>query len=428
MAPKIAIIGGGSAYAPGLIHAFIQEAAAFQGAELALMDLAAEQLETVAALARKMAAAAGADLTISATTDRRAAVDGADYVLTTFRQGGFAARHLDEAIPLKHGVIGQETIGPGGFFFAMRTLPVIRGLLAEMEELAPRAVLVNYSNPTQIVAEAVAHFSRVPCISICDQSRDDQKTILHALGRPDAHVVLESIGLNHATWSTRFEIDGEDGVAVMTQALDAVLAREDVSARTKRQFRLAAEYGRLPNSYMQYYYFRDETVAEAQAAPQTRAQAIMDAIPGYYAHFQEQLAAETPRLTHVRGGSLFGDMAVEVLRGLVQQDGSIHTLNVPNRGALPDFAPDRVVEVPARLERRGATPLVQNPLPSAVTGLLKMLADYQWLAAEAIWQGDRPALDRALAANPLVLALPLARRLLDEMIPLQAAYVDARVR
>ena len=117
-----------------------------------------------------------------------------------------------------------------------------------------------------------------------------------------------------------------------------------------------------------------------------------------------------------------------VLRGLVQQDGSIHTLNVPNRGALPDFAPDRVVEVPARLERRGATPLVQNPLPSAVTGLLKMLADYQWLAAEAIWQGDRPALDRALAANPLVLALPLARRLLDEMIPLQAAYVDARVR
>ena len=97
MAPKIAIIGGGSAYAPGLIHAFIQEAAAFQGAELALMDLAAEQLETVAALARKMAAAAGADLTISATTDRRAAVDGADYVLTTFRQGGFAARHLDDA-------------------------------------------------------------------------------------------------------------------------------------------------------------------------------------------------------------------------------------------------------------------------------------------------------------------------------------------
>ncbi|MEZ4555510.1 MAG: hypothetical protein R2854_03500 [Caldilineaceae bacterium] len=427
MAPKIAIIGGGSAYAPGLIHAFIQEAAAFQGAELALMDLAAEQLETVAALARKMAAAAGADLTITATTDRRAG-----------RGRGLRADHLPPGrlcratwtSPFRSNTASsaRRPSAPAASFSPCARCRSSAACWRRWRNWRPRLVLVNYSNPTQIVAEAVTHFNRVPCISICDQSRDDQKTILHALGRPDAQVVLESVGLNHATWSTRFEIDGEDGVTVMARALDTVLARDDVSARTKRQFRLAAEYGRLPNSYMQYYYFRDETVADAQAAPQTRAEAIMDAMPGYYAHFQAQLAAETPELTHVRGGSLFGDMAVDVLRGLVQQDGSIHTLNVPNRGALPDFAPDRVVEVPARLERRGATPLAQDPLPAAVTGLLKMLAEYQWLAAEAIWQGDRRALDRALAANPLVLSLPLARRLLDAVIPLQAEYVDARFR
>jgi len=277
-------------------------------------------------------------------------------------------------------------------------------------------VLVNYTNPTQIVAEAETHFSNVPCISICDQSRDDAKKILQALNLPNATIVLESVGLNHATWSTRFTIDGEDGVAVMLRHYDAVMACADVSARVKRQFRLTREYGRLPNSYLQYYYYREETVAEARARPWTRAQEILAALPSYYEHFREQIAAPIPRLTHVRGGSIFGDMAVQVIRGLVQRDGSIHTLNVPNRTALPDFAPERIVEVPARLERAGATPLVQPRLPSAVVGLLRMLAEYQWLAAEAIWQQDRRALEHALAANPLVLSLSLARQLLDEVM------------
>lgn len=415
MAPKIAIIGGGSAYAPGLIHAFIQQAETFDGAELALMDVAADNVDMVARLGRKMAQAAGARIKITGTTERKDAITGADFVLTTFRQGGLKARHLDESIPLKYNVIGQETIGPGGFFFAMRNVPVIKSITAEMAQLAPKAVLVNYSNPTQIVAEAVTHFTDVPCISICDQCSDDTKTILRALNRPDARVTLEWIGLNHATWSTRFEIDGEDGVAVMARHLDEVLAREDVTPRTKRQFQLAAAYGRLPNSYMQYYYFREETVAEAQAAPQTRAQSIMATMGSYYAHFAEQLAADTPQLTHVRGGSLFGDWAVDVIRGLVRQDGSVHILNVPNRGALPDIAPERVVEVPARLEPHGATPLVQDRLPLEVVGLLKMLAEYQWLAADAIWRGDRRALEQALASNPLVLSLSLARRMLDEV-------------
>lgn len=413
MACKIAIIGGGSAYAPGLINAFIQQAAAFDGAELALMDIAAPELDIVHRLGVKMAAAAGANLRITATTSQPEAIAGADYVLTTFRQGGFQARHQDERIPLNYGVIGQETVGPGGFFFAMRTLPVIKTITADIERLAPGAVLVNYTNPTQIVAEAVTHFSAVPCIAICDQSRDDARHLRHALAMPDAVIALESVGLNHATWSTRFTIDGEDGVGVMMRYFDDVMARRDVSARVKRQFRLAREYGRLPNSYLQYYYYREETVAEAQAASKTRAEEILESLPSYYAHFQEQLEADVPQLTHVRGGSLFGDMAVEVLRGLVLGDGSIHTLNVPNRTALPTFAPDRVVELPARLERTGATPLVQEPLPSAVSGLLQSLAEYQWMAADAIWRNDRRAMKQALAANPLVLSLSMAEALLE---------------
>jgi 6-phospho-beta-glucosidase len=422
MVDKIAIIGGGSAYAPGLIHAFIQQADTFTGAELALMDIAVQELDIVFQLSRKMVQASGVDLKITSTTNQQNAIQGADYVLTTFRQGGFEARHQDEAIPLKYNLIGQETIGPGGFFFAMRTLPVIQSILFDIQNLAPGALLLNYTNPTQIVAEAVTHFSDVPCISICDQTKDDKKKILEAIQMPEANVELESIGLNHATWSTRFTINGEDGVQLMNRHTDAVLANPDVSQRVKRQFQLTREFERLPNSYLQYYYYREETVAEAKAAPKTRAEVILDSLPGYYQHFEEQIAANTPQLTHVRGGSLFGDMAVDVLSGLVRQAGEIYTLNVPNRHAIPNFAPDRIVEVPARVEIQGAIPLVQPQLPPEIVGLLHMLAEYQWLAADAIWSGDRRAIEHALASNPLVLSLPLARKLLDETIPLQKFY------
>lgn len=418
MALKIAIIGGGSAYAPGLIQAFIHKEAIFHGAELALMDIAAEELEIVARLGRSLAEAQRSSLKITATQNQKEAITSADFVLSTFRQGGFEARHLDEAIPLQYDIIGQETIGPGGFFFAMRTLPVIRSILEDMQTSAPGAVLVNYTNPTQIVAEAVTHFSRVPCISICDQTRSDQEKILQAMNMPDARVELESVGLNHATWSTHFTINGEDGIQVMKRHLEAVLKRPDIEARVKRQFQLAVEFGRLPNSYMQYYYYREETLAEAKAAPKTRAQLILDSMPGYYQHFKEQSQAENPRLTHVRGGSVFGDMAVEVISALIRQEGSIHTLNIPNRSALPDFAPDRIVEVPARVGMGSATPLVQERFPAEILGLLHMLAEYQWLAAQSIWHGDRQAMVHALAANPLVISLSTAHKMLDQMIPL----------
>ena len=413
---KIAIIGGGSAYAPGLVSAFIRQGEAFAGAELALMDIAEKELDIVHRLCSRLVQHAEVDLTITKHSEQQSALQNADYVLTTFRQGGFEARAQDELIPLKYNLIGQETIGAGGFFFAMRTLPVIKSILNDMQQYAPSAVLVNYTNPTQIVAEAVTHFSDIPCISICDQTNDDQHKILHAMNIQPESVILESIGLNHATWSTHFMIDGQDGIEVMLQHYDKVMARNDVSNRVKRQFKLARDYGRLPNSYLQYYYYREETVAEAKASPKSRAQVIMDELPRYYQHFQEQIEAEIPRLTEGRGGSIFGDMAVEVMRGLVTQDASIHTLNIPNRTAIPNFADDRVVEVPARLEQNGATPLVQNALPSDVVGLLHMLAEYQWLAADAIWNGDRTALKQALASNPLVLSLSLAEKLLDEII------------
>ena len=386
------------------------------------MDINEEALRIVHGLSCRMVESQGLDLNITATTQQSSAVANARYVLSTFRQGGFEARQLDEAIPLEFDIIGQETIGPGGFFFAMRTLPVIKSLLADIKANAPGAMLINYTNPTQIVAEAVTHFSDVPCISICDQTRADEENIRKALGMPESKIILESVGLNHATWSTTFTINGEDGISVIRRRLDHMLKRKDLDLRLKRQLQLAEHYGRLPNSYLQYYYYRNETIQEAKKKQKTRAEVIMEDLPGYFQHFKEQTKAENPKLKHVRGGSIFGDMAVEVLRSLLQQDRKILTLNVPNQSALPDFGPDRVVEIPAFLSEGRAQPMAQEKLPEEVVGLLHMLASYQWLAAKAIWHGNRNDLEQALAANPLVLSIATAKGLLDQAYDKLAPY------
>lgn len=409
---KIAIIGGGSAYAPGLIQAFAEEAEAFAGAELALMDVAAPELDVVHRLGRRLVD--GRDLSVTATTDRARAIEGADLVLTTFRQGGLAARRLDERVPLEHGVIGQETIGPGGFFFAMRTLPVMREIAGEMSRLAPRATLVNYTNPTQIVAEAMTRFTDVRCVAICDQADDDRVHIAHALDLRPGDVELEAAGVNHATWSTRCRIEGDDGVGRMIDEYPRVQARADVPARTKRQFELTRRFGQVPNSYLQYYYFADATLNEARAADRTRAEAIAAELPGHYRHFAQQADAERPRLQRGRGGSVFGDFAVRVLRALATGEVARLTLNVPNTGrAVPDLDEERIVEVPCTVDGGRIVPEPQDRLAADRRGLIRMLADYQAAAADAIWSGDPMGVTNALASNPLVGSIPRAKALLD---------------
>src|SRR5689334_19978832 len=165
---KIAYVGGGSTRGAGTMASFIEQGENFSGSEIVLIDLDAERLELIRLLAERMVAAKGVDMTVSATTDRRAGLDACDAVLASYRPGGFEARVLDERIPLSHGVIGQETQGPGGFFMALRSIHVMQGILDDMAVACPGARIFNYTNPVNIVAQAVDHHSGVPIVSHCE--------------------------------------------------------------------------------------------------------------------------------------------------------------------------------------------------------------------------------------------------------------------
>src|SRR3954467_9413698 len=165
---RLTYVGGGSTRAPGTVAAIVERGAHFAGSEVVLVDLDEERLAVVREIAVRMAAARGVDIRVRATTDRVEGLRDADIVLTSFRPGGFEARVLDERIPLRHGVIGQETQGPGGFFMALRSIHVMKGILEDLAAVAPDARIFNYTNPVNIVAQAATDHSDIPFVSLCE--------------------------------------------------------------------------------------------------------------------------------------------------------------------------------------------------------------------------------------------------------------------
>jgi 6-phospho-beta-glucosidase len=194
--------------------------------------------------------------------------------------------------------------------------------------------------------------------------------------------------------------------------------------------RLAAAMDALPTSYLSYYYFREEELAEALARSTTRAEDIMAEVADYWRHYEEQAAADDPVLdpARSRGGILELELAIDVIDAIVNDTGATWPVNIPNAGlALPGFPEDLVVEVPATVGRSGAAPIAVPGLPRRVRGLIESLGEYQALTAEAAWHGDRRAAVAALASHPLVVSLPLAERLYDEMAAAHRAYLPDRL-
>jgi 6-phospho-beta-glucosidase len=425
---KLVYVGGGSTRAPGTMASLIGKGTAFAGSEVVLVDLDPDRLALVERLAKRMASAASVDLTISSTTDRRAALDGSDAVLTSFRPGGFEHRVLDERIPLAHGVIGQETQGPGGFFMALRAIKVMQELADDIRAVSPDAVVFNYTNPINIVAEAMTRFSDVQTYAFCEGPIYEAANAALVAGVDPERVQIRMIGLNHGSWTVDARYGDEDLLPLLERRWEETRG-EGLDPPRRRALQLAAAMGSFPNSYLAYYYFREELVAEALAKPTTRAEDILAEAPGYWRHYEEQAEQERPDLdpARSRGGIHELELALDVMDAIYNDRGTTFPVNVPNRGSIPGFPDDLVVETTGRCDRDGIHPDAQEPLPRQVRGLVEMLAEYQALTAEAAWRGTRRDAIRALASNPLVPSLPKAEAIYDEMAAAHRAYLPERL-
>ena len=427
---KIAYIGGGSTRAPGALASFVARADALAGSEICLIDLGIERLELVRGLAQRMAAARGVDLRVTATTDRRGGLTDADAVLTSFRPGGFEARALDERIPLSHGVIGQETQGPGGLFMAFRSIHVLRGILADIELACPKARIFNYTNPVNIVSQAISARTSVPVVSLCEGPILYPRRIAESVGLDPDLLDVVCVGINHASWSVVHRYDGRDAISAVREAFQSPGWNGDLTLETRRLLRILDTMGSFPSGYFQYYFFERELARELSAKPSTRAQDILAAVPSYWTHYESQAVATNPVLDPAmsRGGITELELAVDAIDAVFNDKHETLPVNVPNRGALAGFPDDLVVEVLGDCSAEGVLPLPSPaPLPHHLSGIVETLAEYQLAAADAAWSGTRVDGLRALAMHPFVRSLDLAEQIYDELAAAHRRYLPERL-
>ncbi len=237
------------------------------------------------------------------------------------------------------------------------------------------------------------------------------------------------IGLNHGSWSVRHVYEGEDMMPLVRDAYERMKGDPSASKHDLRWLQLAATMGSIPSDYFLYYYFKEEVLAELQQKPTTRSQDIMARAPDYWQHYREQAEAEEPVLdpNRSRGGIHELELAIDVMDAIFNDRKEVWPVNVPGKGAIANFPDDLVVEVPGFVDRAGVAPVAQGHLPRQVGGLVKMLGEYQALAAEAAWSGKRREAIQALASNPLCFSLRTAEALYDEMSAAHREYLPERL-
>ncbi len=424
---KLTIVGGGSAYIPGVAKAILANIDVFDGATIALYDIDEENLMLIARLFQKMANATGANLTVTAEVNMDAAFDGADFVLTSFRAGGFEMRLLDERIPLEYGVMGHETVGPGGFMYALRTIHAIRPMIDSIERHCPQAWVLNYTNPTNIVTQAVASISDINLIGICDQFDHDRAVFASLIGVEPAKVRMRALGLNHANWAVEFVVEGEDRLPEVIQAARKAMMDGLDDSEDSLMIELAARAGLIPSKYNQFYYFRKRTVERTKRAGKVRTEEILDELPGIFEHLRTEADKQIPNVTKHRGSADFGDFAVDIIAALTGRNEFEAPLNVPNKGYITNLEDGLIVEVPAKISKDSIEPIAMGTIPQRFAGLLGQLAEYQTLAAHTALYGTYDDAVWALCSNPLIAELDLAESLYNHLSSMQKEFLPERL-
>jgi len=407
---KIAVIGAGSSYTPEIIEELTRRREKLPVTHITLMDIDPHRLEIMEGFCRRFAAHLGSDLQIEATLDRQEALSGARFVLTQIRVGGNAQRILDEKIPLKYGVIGQETTGPGGMFKALRTIPPMVEIAQDVEKYCPQAWIINYANPTGMIAEAVHRRSKVTIAGLCAGGYFPRDHAVQALGVSPESVQYNYFGLNHLNFGYNLQVDG---ISLTDEQFDQVLAAAtwgSVAAELLHNLRL------VPSPYLRYYFHREQAVADAAAKPLTRGEQVQQIEQEVFQAYADPTQTTKPEALKQRGGGGYSEIALNVMEAAYTNQPQWIVINAPNGGAVAGLPEEAVLEVPCMVNASGIFPLRQANIPKSVWGLVAAVKNYEQLTVEAALSGNRDTALLALLAHPLVGDYHKAEAILAEML------------
>jgi 6-phospho-beta-glucosidase len=424
------VIGGGSSYTPEIIEGVLNRRDQLPVRELWLTDIPSgrEKLEVIAALTKRMAAKYGNPFEVRTALDRKEALEGADFVLSQIRVGGLEARIRDESIPVRYGALGQETVGAGGFANALRTIPVALEICRDIERLCPDAFLVNFTNPSGVVTEAISKHSRVKTVGLCNNPINIERWLASKFGVDPADVRVEFVGCNHLLWGNRVFVQGRDATrdALEKLAGDSSMSMKNIPAQAWPRD-VVLSLGAFPNPYHLYYYLHDVMLADmlehSKAGKPTRGEEVQKVEAELFRKFQDPHLDVKPEELSKRGGALYSEAAVRLVDSIYNDRKDIQCVDTVNRGALLDIAEDAVVEVSCVITAQGPVPLTVGRLRPQILGLLQAIKNFEALTIQAAVHGDKAAALQALVANPLVPSARAAQGMLDDILAENAAYL-----
>jgi 6-phospho-beta-glucosidase len=346
--------------------------------------------------------------------DLAAGLAGADFVISQIRVGGMSARQRDETIPLKYGVIGQETTGPGGMFKALRTVPVMVEIARTVVEVAPHAVILNYTNPSGIVTEAVLNHTGARLFGLCSSIPLTQAWIEHRLADRFGAVEICSVGLNHLGFIHKIARNGEDVTESALEALRAQGSNDPVMASALEMSRVL---GALPvPKYGDYYLHRNRELQAQRCADTTRAERVMSIEAEVLAEAADPAMRTKPKALAARGGAGYSGVTFAALDAVLHNRPANIVMSALNRGAVAGLPDDASVEVACRVDGAGAAPLPVGELPLAIRGLVQAVKAHETLTIQAALSRRRDLALQALLAHPLVADIDVAEPMLDEML------------
>jgi len=414
---KIAIIGGGSSYTPEFIDGLITREKELHVDEVSLFDVDEDRLHIVGGMVQRQVQHAELDTRITLTLSRPQALEGARFIASQMRVGQMAARIRDEKLPLKHGVIGQETTGPGGTLKAWRTIPVALDIARDVEKYAPGAWYLNFTNPSGIITEALLKHTNLKVVGLCNNPINMQREMAVMMGVRDEQLFLEWIGLNHVNWVRRIFLDGQD----VSQRVFATLG--EAMEGLPFDAELVHTLGVLPTYYLRYYYDHPHALAEAKAAPKSRGEVVLEIEKELFAKYQDPHQVVKPPELSLRGGALYSEAALRLILSLLLDRRDVQIVVTRNAGAIPDLDDDASVEVPCVIGAHGVTPLHMGRLPETIRALCQQVKAWESWTVEAGVTGSRRAALMAMLVNPLVPSFEVAKALVDEMLDANRAYL-----
>lgn len=428
---KIVTIGGGSSYTPELVEGFILRYDDIPIAEHWLVDVenGREKVETVAAMAQRMWDASGHKVKVRVSLDRREALVGAHFVTTQFRVGQLEARIKDERIPLSYGILGQETNGAGGIFKALRTIPVVREIIEDMRELCPEAWLINFTNPSGMVTEAIIrNFGWKKTIGLCNVPIIAEMAEAPSINADRDGLIYQCAGLNHFHWHRVFDSEGKERTAELIDLINGPTSGTPINLQGGADLPLDLLHtaGLLPCGYHRYYFGAEqmlEHAIEEYAANDTRAERVKDIEEALFALYSDPNLDHKPEQLALRGGAHYSDAACGSIAAINTNAQVRMTVSTQNKGAIKDLPYDCVVEVSSIISAIGAEPLVWGEMRPHERGWLQIMKAMEECTIKAAIDGDYGALLEAFDLNPLIPNGDTAQRIMHELLIAHEQYL-----